>query len=105
MKQGRKRYTYFKLHRDGPTIDERQLSSAIWKSMLSLYGEIIVSETRFFLNEYDIERGTGYFQCNANLLQEVVSAAVLIGSIEKTYVSLEPLKTSGTIKALLKKVQ
>ncbi len=104
MKQGRKRYTYFKIHRDGPSIDERQLSNAIWKNMLSLYGEIIVSETRFFLNEYDEEKGTGYFQCNAARLQEVVSAAVLLECIEKTQVSVEPIKTSGTIKALLKKV-
>ena len=104
MKQGRKRYTYFKIHQKGPAIDDRQLSNAIWKNMLSLYGEILVSETRFFLNEYDAEKGTGYFQCNAARSQEVISAAVLLESVEKTSISLEPIKTSGTIKALLKKV-
>lgn len=70
--------------------------------MLSLFGETIVADARFFLNEYDDRSGTGYLQCNANLLQQLISSAVLIESIEKTKVSFEPKKTSGTIKALLK---
>lgn len=102
MKANRKRYISFRLHQDGPPISPRQLSNAIWKSMLSLFGEVTTAEARFFLNEFDEENGLGYLQCNADLLHQVVSSAVLLESIEKTKVSFEPRKTSGTIKALLK---
>ena len=102
MKQNKKRYIYFRLHQDGPTVTDRQLGNAIWKSMLSLFGEITVADARFFLNDFNEADGTGYLQCNAALTHQLIISAVLIDSIEKTKVSFEPKKTSGTIKSLLK---
>lgn len=100
MKQNRKRYVSFIVHRDGPPITIKQLSTAIWKSLLSLYGEVVVSDTRLYLNEYDEESGIGYLQCNLYRRENVIAAAALIESIDTTKVSFEPKKTSGTIKAL-----
>ena len=102
MKQNRKRYIHFRLHQDGPNVTDRQLSNAIWKSMLSLFGEITVADARFFLNDFNEADGTGYLQCNAALAHQLIVSAALIDSIEKTRVSFEPKKTSGTIKSLLR---
>ncbi len=103
MKSNRKRYIYFKVHQEGPPITDRQLNNAIWKSMLSLFGELVVADARLFLNEYDEQEGTGYLQCNADRLHQVISSASLLESVENTRISFEPRKTSGTIKALLRK--
>ncbi len=100
MKLNRKRYVSFQLHQDGQAVTLRQLNNAIWKSMLSLFGEVAVAEARFYLNEYDEAESVGYFQCNSSQLDNVIAAVVLLESIEHTKVCFRPIKTSGTIKAL-----
>ncbi|MHA2142353.1 MAG: Rpp14/Pop5 family protein [Candidatus Thorarchaeota archaeon] len=100
MKTRRKRYLQFRLHWDGNPPNAKQLTFEIRKSLLSLYGEVTVADSRFYLSEYDEDSGIGILQCNAKLLEEVISSAVLIGSIEKSRVSFEPKKTSGTVKGL-----
>ena len=102
MKPNRKRYISFKLHQDGPPITDRQLSNAIWRSMLSLFGEIVVADARFYLNDFNEAEGTGFLQCNAGLVNQLIVSASLLDSIERTKVAFEPKKTSGTIKSLLK---
>ncbi len=100
MKLNRKRYLSFIIHRDGPPVTGKKLSTAIWKSLLSLYGEVTVSDTRLYLNEFDENSGLGYLQCNLYRLKYVIAAAALIESIDETKISFEPKKTSGTIKTL-----
>ncbi len=84
----------------GPAISGKQLSSAIRSSMHSIYGEVAVADSRFFLSDYDEASGDGILQCSAGLLEKVITSAVLLSSVESTQVSFEPLKTSGTIRAL-----
>ncbi|MHA1484775.1 MAG: Rpp14/Pop5 family protein [Candidatus Thorarchaeota archaeon] len=100
MKKTRKRYLQFALHRNGAEITEKQFSSAIWSSLLSLYGEICTADSKFYLNSYDTKKGTGILQCNATALEKVIASAVMISSIGNTRVSFEPKKTSGTIRGL-----
>ncbi len=69
MKKTRKRYLQFTLHRNGVEITEKQFSSAIWSSLLSLYGEICTADSKFYLNSYDTKKGTGILQCNATALE------------------------------------
>lgn len=96
----RKRYLLFKIHQKGEPINEKQIAKAIWKNLLSLYGEIATSECRLYINEYDQGTGIGFLQCTAPHLEHVITAASLLGKISETKVSFEPKKTSGTIKAL-----
>ncbi|MFW9850730.1 MAG: Rpp14/Pop5 family protein [Candidatus Thorarchaeota archaeon] len=103
MKDARKRYLLFKIHRDGPIITSKQIGNAIWGNLHSLFGEVNISDTRLFINEYDEKTGIGYLQCNLTHLENVITAASLIETINKTRVSFEPKKTSGTIKALHRK--
>ena len=99
MKANRKRYLLFKIHSDG-VLSEKRLSSAIWKNLLSLYGEVAISDCRFYLNQYDDKTGEGVFQSNAAKLGHVITAAVLLDTIDDVLLSFEPKKTSGTIKGL-----
>ncbi|MHA1943732.1 MAG: Rpp14/Pop5 family protein [Candidatus Thorarchaeota archaeon] len=101
MKKSRRRYLSFHLHSDGPVIDdEKQLSNAIWKNLLSLYGEINAADSKLYLVSFDQEKGEGVLQCTLSSLEMVITSAVLIGSVGKTLVSFEPKRTSGTIKGL-----
>ncbi len=100
MKKTRKRYLRFILHKNGAEITEKQLSNAIWSSLLSLYGEICTADSKFYLNSYDAKKGTGILQCNAAALEKVIASAVMISSIGNIHVSFEPRKTSGTIRGL-----
>ncbi|MFW9967646.1 MAG: Rpp14/Pop5 family protein [Candidatus Thorarchaeota archaeon] len=100
MKNRRRRYLRFCLHRDGSPPSGKQLTKEIRRNLLSLYGEIAVADSRLYLSEYDEDSGVGILQCNAALLEKVITSAVLIGSIEKTRVSFEPKKTSGTLKGI-----
>ena len=59
MKSRRKRYVRFCLHMDGPPVNEKQLASAVRMSLLSIYGEVEVADSRFFLNEYDERKTDG----------------------------------------------
>ncbi|MCJ7817677.1 MAG: hypothetical protein MUP60_02400 [Candidatus Thorarchaeota archaeon] len=100
MKNVRRRYLFFKLHQDGPKIEEKQLSLAIWKSLLSLYGEIQAADSKLYIIEFDESLEEGILQCSLPSLQQVIAAASVIGTIDETTVSFEPRKTSGTIKSL-----
>ena len=100
MKTRRKRYLKFRLHRDGISPAGKKIVEEIRKSLLSLYGEMAVADSRLYMSEYDEKSGVGVLQCNASLLDRVITSAVLISSIEKTRISFEPRKTSGTLKGL-----
>lgn len=100
MKRLRRRYILFTLHQEKHSIDEKQLSSSLWKSLLSLYGEIQASDSRLYIINYDEKTGEGILQCSLPSLPQVIAAAAVIGAINGTDVSFEPRKTSGTIKGL-----
>jgi RNase P/RNase MRP subunit POP5 len=100
MRKNRRRYLSFHLHSEDFTLDDKQVGMAIWQSLLSLYGEVSAADSKLYLMEFDKKRGTGILQCSASSLNRVITAAVLIGSIGKRLVSFEPMKTSGTIRAL-----
>jgi RNase P/RNase MRP subunit POP5 len=84
------------------SVDELELVKAIRKSILSLHGEIALADSRFYMNEYDSDTATGIFHCTLKLLEKVIAAAVLVYSVDKQKISIQPLKTSGTIKGVKK---
>ncbi|MFW9787888.1 MAG: Rpp14/Pop5 family protein [Candidatus Thorarchaeota archaeon] len=100
MKKTRRRYLLFHLHSDNKSIEDKQLSTAIWKNMLSLYGEVSAADSKLYLVEYEGKTGSGILQCTAASLDMVITSAVLLGSVGESLVSFEPKKTSGTIKGV-----
>jgi RNase P/RNase MRP subunit POP5 len=102
VKKTLRRYLSFCLHSDGLSIDAKQLGGAIWKNLLSIYGEVCAADSKLYLVQYDEKTGNGILQCTLSSLNMVITSAVLIGSIGKSLVSFEPKKTSGTIKGIKK---
>ena len=100
MKKSRRRYLLFHLHREGQPVSGKHLSMTLWKSLLSLYGEVHAADSKLYLLDFDEQSGVGVLQCSGSALQEIITAAVVISAIEQTSVSFEPKKTSGTIKGL-----
>jgi RNase P/RNase MRP subunit POP5 len=100
MKKSRKRYVLFHLFTQGAPVNEKQVIQAIRESLLSLYGEVSVADSRIYLNEFDMSTGVGILQCNADSLAQVLTSASIISSIDDTPVSFAPQRTSGTLKSL-----
>jgi RNase P/RNase MRP subunit POP5 len=100
MKKSRRRYLLFQLHREGQSVSGKHLGLALWKSLLSLYGEIHAADSRLYLLDFDENSGVGVLQCSASALEQIITAAAVIDSIEQISVSFEPKRTSGTIKGL-----
>ncbi len=100
MRKNRRRYLLFHLHREGKPVNGKYLTTALWKSVLSLYGEVHAADSRLYLLDFDEETGVGVLQCSADSLQQIITAAAVIGVVEDTPVSFEPRRTSGTIKGL-----
>jgi len=100
MRKLRRRYVLFRLHREGPGIDVHQLSAAIRKNFLSLFGEVSVADSRLFIGMYNDDEDTGILQCNAESLDKLLASAALITAIGNTQVSFEPKRASGTLKGL-----
>ena len=101
MKDYRRRYVRFQLHSE-KTIEEKAFLQEFRKSVLSLYGEIVLADSRLYISEYDAESGIGIVQCALHTLEQILASASLIESINDIEVSFQPLKTSGTIKGLKK---
>ena len=104
MKGSRRRYLSFNLYSERPELDDKKLGTAIWKSMLSLFGEVATADSKLYIVEYSEESGHGILQCTTSALDKVILSAVLIGTIGDSLVSFEPVKVSGTIKSLKRKV-
>ncbi len=100
MKKNRRRYLLFQLHKENGSIDAKDLSIAIWRSLLSLYGEIQAADSKLYLTKFDEKEGIGILHCNAESLSRVIASAAMIESINDINISFEPKKTSGTIKGL-----
>jgi RNase P/RNase MRP subunit POP5 len=100
LKKSRRRYLLFHLHSDRRPTSGKQFSTALWKSLLSLYGEIHAADSKLYLLDFDETAGIGVLQCNASSLQQIITAAAVINEIEGVPVSFEPKRTSGTIKGL-----
>jgi len=100
MKRSRRRYLLFQLHSVGQIVSGKHLSMTLWKSLLSLYGEIHAADSKMYLLDFNENTGVGVLHCSASSLQQIITAAVLVNAIEQTSVSFEPKRTSGTIKGL-----
>ncbi|NWF97130.1 MAG: hypothetical protein HXY34_13390 [Candidatus Thorarchaeota archaeon] len=98
----RRRHVLFQLHHAGPAVSEKQLSAAIRKSLLTLFGEVCVADSHFYLDSYDPDSGLGILQCSSSVLPDLLTAASVIRMVDQTEVSFDPRKTSGTIKSLSK---
>lgn len=100
MNRIRRRYVRFRVHSEKDLGDEKVLVEAIWRNLLSIFGEISAADSRLYVVEFNAQNGVGVLHCTEPSLTQVLAAAALIDTISGTRTSFQPLKTSGTIKGL-----
>ncbi len=96
----KKRYIAFELVCDRD-VDEKEFVSAIWDSMLSLFGEIGSANCGIWLEHFDGRRGI--LRCHRDALKNVKVALTLISRVGNVEVIPKVLGVSGTIKKCKKK--
>lgn len=101
MKRGRRRYVLFRLHTEEGCVDEKKLVQTFRKSLLSLFGEVALADSRLFLSKFDEATCKGVLQCSLESLEQVLTSAAILSSVDGVRVSFQPLKTSGTIRGLM----
>ncbi len=96
----KRRYIAFELVGED-TVDGREFLSALWNSMLSLFGEIGSAHCDIRLEMFDGRRGI--VRCNRETLKKVKVALTLISRVGEIRVIPKILGVSGTIKKCRKK--
>jgi RNase P/RNase MRP subunit POP5 len=98
----RRRYLAVKVHSD-KRIDGDNLFSAISEKILFLYGVVGSASMDFKPIEY--QNGLAIISSNHLSIQQMRAVLAHIQEINKTKVSLQVLRVSGTIKTLKKKLK
>jgi ribonuclease P/MRP protein subunit POP5 len=96
----KKRYIAFQLIAK-ERVDEREFISAIWNSMLSMFGELHSAHSGIWLEDFDGE--FGILRCHRDALDKVKVALTLISRVGDIDVIPKILGVSGTIKKCRKK--
>ncbi len=100
----RRRYIAFKLHCAQP-LQEADLNTAIWHSILNFLGELGTAEANAWILKgiYTPEKKIGLIRCGHTSVEHVRAALALISRIGDEPVVIEVLGISGTIKAARRK--
>ncbi|MBD3405507.1 MAG: hypothetical protein GF411_05150 [Candidatus Lokiarchaeota archaeon] len=104
MKTSRRRHILFQIHCSEKISEGDWIVQTIRENLHSLFGEIVVADSKLYLEEYLESTGKGILQCEADVLRQVLASAALVNEIGKREVSFQPLKTSGTLKTLQSKL-
>jgi len=96
----KKRYIAFELVSEGD-VDEKEFISSLWKTMLSLFGEIGSAHCGIWLEYFDGRRGI--LRCHREALNKVKVALTLISRVGDVDIIPKILGVSGTIKKCRKK--
>ena len=104
MRQLRQRYLALKVESE-QQVQEKDVMTAVWDMVYQLYGEFGASQTALHRVTWDNGRATLTVRCSHNMLEKVWAASAAITKIGGTSVAIRVVATSGTLKALQKKVQ
>jgi ribonuclease P/MRP protein subunit POP5 len=98
------RYVKFQVLSDEPIVYS-DLDAAIWNTVLDFYGEFGVSAMDLWIvkNLYDSKKQIGILRCAHTSVPATIACLGLITRLGDTRVTINILKTSGTIKGLGKR--
>ncbi|MHA1689201.1 MAG: Rpp14/Pop5 family protein [Promethearchaeota archaeon] len=106
VKEERQRYIYFELIVENNFVINKQLLlNVLWASIWKYFGMKIANKIGLWLIEYNPTEGHGILRCSQDTKDEVISALTLIREINRNKVIMAPIKTSGTIRRLKKKIK
>lgn len=96
----RKRYIIFDVDAED-SISKNELSSAIWREALSLFGDVGTSDLGITLLEFDGNQGL--LRCNHEAVEKVRAALASLHNVKGSRAVLRVTGVSGTIKAAIEK--
>ncbi len=98
--RSQKRYIVFEAISEHP-IEYKDLSEAVWMSLLDFSGEIGSSEARMWMitNLYDDKAQKGVIQCGSKSVEVVRAALALIQIVSENKCIVKVLGVTGTLKS------
>ncbi len=94
--RGKKRYVLFEL-KGGKGLNEQDVSKALWREFLRLYGEIGTAKMKLWLANWNPNSGKGIARCALEHLDECKSGLLFVKRVSGKEVVPQTLKTSGSI--------
>ena len=104
LKKTRARYLALIIDSD-EVFGSREFMSAVWGSVLRLYGEYGASQTGLALIDYDVEKKLAVLRTVHTTVDIVRATLASITKIRDKPVAVHVLAVSGTIKALSEKIR
>ncbi len=99
----RQRYILFRIFSENKSkFDQNEILKAIWQSIWRYFGLKEANKTGLWLVELDLEKDYGIIRCSHQTKELVISALTLITEISSEKMIFSPIKTSGTIRSLVK---
>ncbi|MFX1408749.1 MAG: Rpp14/Pop5 family protein [Promethearchaeota archaeon] len=103
MKKERQRYILFKIIREQDIVfEQKEIINAIWHSIWRYFGMKEANKIGLWLIELNLEKGYGIIRCSHQTKYNIISALSLVSQISGKRVIFSPLKTSGTIKSMIR---
>jgi RNase P/RNase MRP subunit POP5 len=99
----RKRYISFEV-KTSDSFTEEEFKHALYKEALKFFGEYLLSFVALKLISYDGAKKIATIRCNRDFVNETLGFLALISSLNGKKARTIALGTSGTIKALGKKL-
>ena len=96
-KRAKKRYIKFALS-GGENISMEEVHSALWNTVMKLYGRTEAGKLRIKLMEF--KNGKGIVRCCHKHTEEVKAGLLSLEEAAGTKVAPRTIKTSGTLKKL-----
>lgn len=96
----RKRYIVFDIDSEDD-FSKKELSNAIWREALALFGEAGASDLGMALVEFNGSQGI--LRCNHNQVERVRAVLASLRSVKRTRVVLHVAGVGGTIRAAIEK--
>lgn len=98
MREKERYIVFYVIAENNTKFSQREILNSIMRSVISLLGEINVSNAFLYLIEWDEKGNLGILRTTNKYVNNVVFALSLISEINNCKVSFNTLKTSGTIK-------
>ncbi|MHA1871639.1 MAG: Rpp14/Pop5 family protein [Promethearchaeota archaeon] len=104
MRLERQRYILFEylILEEERAINEREIMSAFWSSIVRLFGESIAYKVGLWLVRFDPIEKWGIIRCTNLTKEAIIASLAYITHINQTPIIIHTIKTSGTIKKTLK---
>lgn len=103
MKKERQRYILFKIIKEQDVIfEQKEIINSIWQSIWRYFGMKVANKIGLWIINLNLQKDYGIIRCSHQTKHIIITALSLIQQIHGKRIILSPLKTSGTIKKIIK---